>query len=58
MELQFKYPGLWLVKANLNNGISTQISLILRIKTNSNNIITIQISRDGVERCGTRSYEY
>ena len=33
MELQFKYPGLWLVKANLNNGISTQISLILRIKT-------------------------
>ena len=33
MELQFKYPGLWLVNANLNNGISTQISLILRIKT-------------------------
>ena len=33
MELQFKYPGLWLVNANLNNGMSTQISLILRIKT-------------------------
>ena len=28
MELQFKYPGLWLVNANLNNGITTQISLI------------------------------
>ena len=33
MELQFIYPGLWLVNANLNIGISTQISLILRIKT-------------------------
>ena len=33
MELQFKYPGLWLVNANINNGISTQISLILIIKT-------------------------
>ena len=33
MELQFKYPGLWLVNANLNNGITTLISLILRIKT-------------------------
>ena len=29
MELQFKYPGLWLVNAYLNNGITTQISLIL-----------------------------
>ena len=29
LELQFKYPGLWLVKANLNNGITTQIFLIL-----------------------------
>ena len=29
MELQFKYPGLWLVNANLNNGITTQISLLL-----------------------------
>ena len=24
MGFQFKYPGLWLVNANLNNGISTQ----------------------------------
>ena len=32
-ELQFKYPDLWLVNANLNNGISTQISLILISKT-------------------------
>ena len=32
-ELQFKYPDLWLVNANLNNGISILISLIIRIKT-------------------------
>ena len=55
MELQFKYPGLWLVNANLNNGISTQISLILMelqlkypglwlVNANLNNGISTQIS--------------